>query len=246
MRSVLFLPLLLLTSVAHAAAPVPAPAAFAKVFELAGIRLLCEQTEPLLQRGVPAAQQAQLSQVFTAEQLCGALAKQLAPGFTAAQLQTMESMLESPLAKQFTAAERAVGDDEKALSTYREQLASRPPRAERLALVQRLDNAAQTTTMAALLRYEVGKTQALLALKARGESIDEATLTSKTQAQAEALRQSSAQGVEAFMLFAYRQTPSDQLGEYAALYEQAPLSQLLKASVQAFPAVFAERRAALK
>ena len=114
MRSVLFLPLLLLTSVAHAAAPVPAPAAFAKVFELAGIRLLCEQTEPLLQRGVPAAQQAQLSQVFTAEQLCGALAKQLAPGFTAAQLQTMESMLESPLAKQFTAAERAVGDDEKA------------------------------------------------------------------------------------------------------------------------------------
>ena len=220
MRIALLLPLLLLTSVAHA--DVPAPAAFAKVFELAGIRLLCEQTAPLLQRGVPPAQQAQLGQVFAAEQLCGALAKQ------------------------FTAAERAVGDDEKALSTYREQLSSRPPRAERLALVRRLDNAAQTTAMAALLRYEVGKTQALLALKARGESIDEATLTSKTTAQAEALRQSSAQGVEAFMLFAYRQTPSDQLGEYAALYEQAPLSQLLKASVQALPAVFAERRAALK
>lgn len=246
MRSALLLPLLLLTSVVHAATPTPAPAAFAKVFELAGIRLLCEQTQPLLQRGVPAAQQAQLSQVFTADQLCGALAKQLAPNFTAAQLQTIESMLESPLAQQFTAAERAVGDDEKAHNTYREQLASRPPRAERLALVQRLDNAAQTTAMAALLRYEVGKTQALLALKARGESIDEATLASKTQAQAEALRQSSAQGVEAFMLFAYRQTPSDQLGEYAALYEQAPLNQLLKASVQALPAVFAERRAALK
>ena len=244
MRIAILLPLLLLTSVAHA--DVPTPAAFAKVFELAGIRLLCEQSAPLLLRGVPTAQQAQLGQVFAAEQLCGALAKQLAPTFTSAQLGQIETLLESPLAKQLTAAERAVGDDEKALSTYREQLTSRPPRAERLALVRRLDSAAQTTAMAALLRYEVGKTQALLALKARGESIDEATLASKTTAQAEALRQSSAQGVEAFMLFAYRQTPSDQLGEYAALYEQAPLNQLLKASVQALPAVFAERRAALK
>ena len=101
-------------------------------------------------------------------------------------------------------------------------------------------------TQIAEIKLLKDKTQALLALKARGESIDEAILTSKTTAQAEALRQSSAQGVEAFMLFAYRQTPSDQLAEYAALYEQAPLNQLLKASVQALPAVFAERRAALK
>ena len=91
MRIALLLPLLLLTSVAHAAAP--APAAFAKVFELAGIRLLCEQTAPLLQRGVPPAQQAQLGQVFAAEQLCGALAKQLAPTFTSAQLGQIETLL---------------------------------------------------------------------------------------------------------------------------------------------------------
>jgi len=244
MRIAAVIVLLLFSAVSRA--ETLSPDAFAKAFELAGIRLLCEQSAPLLGRGLPAVQQAQLNQVFAADQLCGTLARQLAGQFTAMQLQQVESLLESPLAKQFTAAERAVGDDEAGLASYREQLASRPPRAERLALVQRLDRAAQTTAMAALLRYEVGKTQALLALKARGESIDEATLASKTTAQAEALRQSSAQGVEAFMLFAYRLTPSEQLSEYAALYEQAPLNQLLKASVQALPAVFAERRAALK
>jgi hypothetical protein len=97
-----------------------------------------------------------------------------------------------------------------------------------------------------LLRYEVGKTQALLALKAQGGSIDEATLSSKTTAQRDALRESSQQGVQSFMLFAYRQTPSAQLAEYAALYEQEPVKGLLNASVQALPKVFAARRAALK
>ncbi|WP_158592067.1 hypothetical protein [Pseudomonas cavernicola] len=48
------------------------------------------------------------------------------------------------------------------------------------------------------------------------------------------------------MLYAYRQMPSEQLADYPVLYEQAPVSLLLQATVQALPEVFAARRAALK
>lgn len=223
-----------------------APAAFEKVFSLAGISLLCEQAAPLLLDDLPGADKAQLAKQFAADQLCADLAKLLAAQFTAEQLQQAQTLLESPLAQQFTAAERAVGENGNELAKYREQLTLRPPRAERLALVQRLDNAAQTTALATLLLYEVGKTQAVWVLKAEGGSIDEATLSSRTTLQRDALQEPSQQAVHAFMLFAYRQTPSPQLAEYAALYEQAPIKNLLSASVEALPKVFAARRAALK
>lgn len=244
MRFLSVVPLLLAATLARA--ETLAPAAFNKVFELAGISLLCEQTAPLLQRGLPDAQQAQLAKAYVGAQLCADLAKQLATQFTAKQLEQAQVLLESPLAQHFTAAERAVGESATELVSYREQLSSRPPRADRLALVQRLDQAAQTTALATLLRYEVGKTQAVLALKAQGGSIDEATLTGKTSAQHDALQASSQQAVQSFMLFAYRQIPSEQLAEYAALYEHEPIKSLLSASVAALPKVFAARRAALK
>jgi hypothetical protein len=244
MRFLIVVPLLLTATLARAEAL--APNAFNKAFELAGISLLCEQAAPLLQRGLPQAQQAKLAKAYASAQLCADLARQLATKFTAKQLQQAQRLLESPLAQQLTAAERAVGEQATELASYREQLSSRPPRADRLALVQRLDQAAQTTVLATLLRYEVGKTQAVLALKAQGGSIDEATLSSKTTAQRDALQASSQQGVQAFMLFAYRQTPSDQLAEYAALYEQEPIKSLLSASVAGLPSVFAARRATLK
>ncbi|QVM88561.1 hypothetical protein I0D68_08690 [Pseudomonas lalucatii] len=112
--------------------------------------------------------------------------------------------------------------------------------------MRRLDAAARTTELAALLRYEVGKTQALLALRARGETLDEQSLSRQTSAQAEALNQSSAAAVESFMLYAYRQIPSEQLAEYAALYEQPALRRLLDESLQALPRLFATRRDALR
>ncbi|MDX1299523.1 MAG: hypothetical protein R3260_14990 [Pseudomonas sp.] len=237
--------LLLSSSLAYAAPP--KAEAFAPVFELAGIRLLCEQSAPLVQRGLPDKQQAQLAKVFAADGLCLDLAKRLAGQLKQTQLQQAQRLLESPLAQGFTAAERSVGEGgAEALAAYRKQLSERPPREERLALVRRLDAAARTTTLATLLRYEVGKTQAFLALQARGESIDEATLSSKTQAQEAALRASSAEAVESFMLYAYRQMPSEQLAEYAALYEQPAVTQLLDSSVRLLPELFAARRAQLK
>ncbi len=244
MRLSIILPLLFAASLVRAE---PAQvAAFAPVFELAGIRLLCEQSLPLLQRGMTAEQQSRLGQLFEADRLCQDLAKRLAGRFDQAQLQQARQLLESPLALRFTAAERAVGEESgEALAAYRAQLAERPPRAERLALVRRLDAAARTTALATLLRYEVGKTQALLALRARGETLDEQALSSQTTAQAEALRISSAKAVESFMLYAYRQIPSEQLTEYAALYEQPVISQLLENSVQVLPELFAKRRADL-
>jgi hypothetical protein len=222
-----------------------ADATLDRVLELAGVKLLCEQTAPLLQRGMSAEQQKALGQAFAAAPLCADLAKRVAPKLKPAQLQEALKLLESPLAQHFTAAERAVGADG-GLAEYRQQLQQRPPLGKRLELVQRLDKAAHTTELATLLRYEVGKTQALLALRARGGDLDEKALAEQTVAQLAPLRESSARGVEAFMLYAYRQTPSDQLGEYAALYEQAPLRAVLEASAKALPEVFAARRAKLK
>ncbi|MGH8434890.1 MAG: hypothetical protein ACRERX_10465 [Pseudomonas sp.] len=241
--------LLALTLVATLVRAEPAnPAAFGHVFDLAGIRLLCEQSAPLIQRGLSKAQQAEVEKAFAADLLCADLAQRVAPKLDASQLKQAEALLDSPLAQRFTAAERALGESggAQALASYRAQLGTQPPRAPRVALVRRLDSAAHTTELAALLRYEVGKTQALLALKARGQSLTEQELSSQTAAQVEPLRVSSAQAVESFMLYAYRQMPSEQLADYAVLYEQTPVSLLLQETVQALPEVFAARRAALK
>lgn len=216
-----------------------------RVLELAGVQLLCEQTPALLQRGMPAPQQKRLAKAFAAEQLCADLAKQLAAEVPKAQLSEALTLLDSPLAKHFTEAERAVGSDG-GLAAYRTQLAERPPRGERLQLVQRLDQAAHTSAMASLLRYEVGKTQALMALRARGENLDEKALGEQTAAQLAPIRASSASGVEAFMLYAYRQSPSTQLAEYVALYEQPAVRAVLEASARQLPKLFAARRAQLK
>lgn len=241
----LLIALLFPVAFAHAAAT--KTEAFAPLFELAGVRLLCEQSAPLVQRGLADTQQAQLAEVFAADELCLDLAKRLSHKLDQTQLQEAQRLLESPLAQGFTAAERAVGESgAQGLTDYRQQLGARPPREERLALVRRLDAAAHTTTLATLLRYEVGKTQALLALQARGESIDETALSSQTKAQEVALRASSAEAVESFMLYAYRQMPSEKLAEYAALYEQPAVALLLDSSVQILPELFAARRAQLK
>jgi hypothetical protein len=246
MRAPLVLSLVLLTS--QAFAEPSKPAAFTQVFELAGIRLLCEQSGPLVQQGLSEAQQKKVATAFSADTLCSDLAKRLAPTLTAEQVEQAAKLLDSPLAQRFTVAERGVGEGDggNGLAKYREQLASKPPRGERVALVRRLDKAAHTTELATLLRYEVGKTQALLALRAKGQNLSEEKLSSATAKQVEPLRASSAQAVESFMLYAYRQMPSGELTDYAALYEQDPVSQLLTAAVKELPAVFADRRAALK
>jgi hypothetical protein len=241
----LLIALLLFPVFAHAAAP--KAEAFAPIFELAGIRLLCEQATPLVQRGLSDKQQAQLAKVFAADGLCLDLAKRLTGKLDLAQLRQAQHLLEGQVAQEFTAAERSVGEGgAEGLAAYRKQLLERPPREARLALVRRLDAAAHTTTLATLLRYEVGKTQALMAIMARGESIDEKTLSSQTKTQEAALRASSAAAVESFMFYAYRQMPSEKLSEYTAVYEQAAVAQLLEGIVQVLPELFALRRAQLK
>ncbi|MGY4532111.1 hypothetical protein ACVW0Y_001235 [Pseudomonas sp. TE3786] len=246
MRVPLLFSLILSTTLAQAE-PIK-PAAFEHVFDLAGIRLLCEQSGPLIERGLPDKQQKQVAKAFAADAICADLAKRLVSKVTDKQLEQASLVLDSPLAQRFTVAERAVGEGDggQGLASYREQLNSKPPRAERVALVQRLDKAAHTTELATLLRYEVGKTQALLALRAKGQSINEATLSTQTAKQVEPLRTSSAQAVQSFMLYAYRQMPSGELADYAAVYEQEAVSQLLSAAVKELPAVFAARRMALK
>ena len=49
-----------------------------RVLELSGVKLLCEQTAPLLQRGMQAEQQKALGQAFAAAPLCRDLAAKVA------------------------------------------------------------------------------------------------------------------------------------------------------------------------
>ncbi|WP_027897090.1 hypothetical protein [Zestomonas thermotolerans] len=221
------------------------PGDLPRAFQLAGLRLLCEQSAPLIQHGLD--QRQKVAQAFAADALCDELARQVAGQLEVAEVREVERLLDSPLAQRFTAAERAVGEagDTEGLAAYREKLKSAPPRADRLALVQRLDQAAQTSALAARLRQEVDKTRLLLALRARGQPASERRLEELSARQLEALRSSSRAAVESFMFFAYRRIPSAELSEYAALYEQAPVRKLLEASVEALPGVFAARREAL-
>jgi len=223
------------------------PGDLPRAFQLAGLRLLCEQSAPLIQHGLDEAQRQKVAQAFAADALCDELARQVAGQLEVAEVREVERLLDSPLAQRFTAAERAVGEagDTEGLAAYREKLKSAPPRADRLALVQRLDQAAQTSALAARLRQEVDKTRLLLALRARGQPASERRLEELSARQLEALRSSSRAAVESFMFFAYRRIPSAELSEYAALYEQAPVRKLLEASVEALPGVFAARREAL-
>lgn len=247
MRALSLFALLLLPLSSLQAAPAT-PDQLTEVFDLAGIRLLCEQSAPLIQRGLGEAQQQAVATAFDADTLCDDLAREVAGTLDAGELPQIQALLSSPVAARFTAAERAVGEAEGAegLAGYREQLKSKPPREERLALVRRLDAAAHTSELATLLRYETGKTQALIGLRARGGQLSEAELAKQTAKQLEALRSSSEQAVESFMLYAYRQMPSADLREYADLYEQDPVQHLLGACVELLPKVFAARRATLK
>ncbi|MCU1718938.1 hypothetical protein [Pseudomonas sp. 5P_3.1_Bac2] len=220
-----------------------------KLFELAGINVLCEQSAPLAQKGLSEDLQKRVAAAFSAQGLCDELAQRLATKLTPEQFKEALALLQTPLAQGFTAAERAVGESEdgsQGLAAYRQQLKERPPLPARLQLVQRLDAASHTTDLATLLRYEAGKTQAWLSLQQRGQSIDEQALSAQTTRQAEELRSSSAQAVESFMLYAYRQMPSDQLTQYAELYEQPAVSLLMSSSLQLLPQLFAQRRAKLK
>jgi hypothetical protein len=245
MRTFILMAALLLSTLVQAAEPVNSQT-YKRAFERAGLWTLCEQSGPLLMQGLNT-EDEQLRRLFNADLMCAQLAGRVASSVDAQQVQQAISLLESPLAKRFVDAELAVGaEGEAGFKAYREQLASRPPLPARLELVRRLDAAAYSTELSALLRYEIGKTQAWMALKARGAKPDERALSEMTAAQLDLLRESSGQSIEAFMLYAYRQIPSEELQAYAELYEQPPLQNLLAASAEALPHVFASRRATLQ
>lgn len=222
------------------------PETLAPLFELAGVRLLCEQTAPLIERGLPPEQQQQVNRSFSADQLCRPLAQRVALQMTAEEVAQAKSLLEGPLAREFTEVERAVGEDVEGLAAYAKQLAERPPLKARRDLIRELDRQAHTSELAAVLRYESGKTQAWLAVRARGEQIDEKTLSQQTQEQRQSLRRSSRQNVETFMLYAYRRMPSERVQAYLALYQDPAVQKLLATSLKQLPRVFAAQRRHLK
>ena len=216
------------------------------LLEHVGVKLLCEQSSPLLLRGQPDVLQSKLAVLFDSQTMCQELAEQVATALTVEQTQQAQELLQGEITQQFSAAERAVGEQPEKLGAYRERLREQAPRGERVGLIKRLDDAAHTTELASMLRYELGKTQALIALLRQGQNLDEAELTARTQTQHDAIRQSSADAVSTFMLFAYRQIPSEQLEAYVNVYEAPSIKQLLKSGVDTIPLLFADRRDQLR
>jgi len=237
------LPAVLLTLVLPAQAG--ADAALQRVFDLTRVQLNCEQVAPLLQQGMNAEQQNALGAAFAAGPFCEDLLERTSARLEPGQSEAAVKLLESPLVEHFAAAERAVGFDGD-LVTYAQQLKERPPLGQRIDLVRRLDKAAYFSELLALLHYEAGKTRALVSLRATGGDLDEKALTEQSAGQLPQLQTSSLAFVEPVMLYAYRRTPSDQLAEYAALYEQPALHAVRRAIIEALPEVFAARRAQLK
>lgn len=228
-------------------AQTPTPAAVQQLFPMTGVQVLCDQTEPLLRRGLPDELSAKLGQRFSRDGLCSDMAQRIANGLTEEQLGQIETLFQSPLVHQLQTAETAVGQaDAEAFAQYRQQLEERPPRGARLELIKRLDAVAHTSDLAHLLRYEIGKTQAWLAVHGRGDSVTEVQLHEGTQKESQAIRDSTEQGVTAFMLYAYRQIPSDQLQAYIDVYEQPGVAALYDQVLAALPPLFAERRAQLR
>lgn len=238
----LILPTLTLT----ARAEPPTQTALLDALTLSGIELLCEQSGPMLLRGQSEARQQQLRGLYAAKDLCLDVAKRMSTAVVADNVKRAQALLDGELAKRFTELERAVGEAPEELAQYRERLAKNPPRGLRMELVKRLDQAAYTTSLASLLRYEVGKTQALIALLDRGENLDEQSLHQQTQKQAEQIKASSEPAVASFMLFAYRRMPSDQLQAYVELYEDPAVGEVLAQGYRAMEQVFADRREQLR
>lgn len=225
-----------------------------RAFELAGIHLLCEQAAPLLRRGLPEAlsqqYQASLNQQFAARELCASLARDVQLSLNEEQLAKVTVLLDNPIAATMTEQERlATGpgpEGSLGLAAYRSKVLEQTPRGPRVDLVERLDSAAQTSALTSRLRYEVGKTQALLNLKAQGAELSEEELSRQTAEQGRKLDEISREQVKIFLLYAYRRVPSETLQTYVELYEQPPVKALMRTVKDSLSHVFAERRAQLK
>ena len=204
------LPLLCLTGLVQASES-PQPNV-QQALQLVGIGLMCEQAAPLLAQDLKSTHLPALSKSFAAEPLCAQIADQVQADLPAETITQAAVLLNSPMAQHFTQLERAVGAETNGgFAAYRQKLAEKPPIGSRLELVHRLDVAAHASQLAVLLRYEVGKTQAWVSILDAGQKPDEKTLSEQTQAQAKQLNEGITKVVEVYMLYAYRQTPSDQL-----------------------------------
>lgn len=216
------------------------------VLQLSGVGLLCEQAQPLLEQGLPEAARESLGKAFSAQVFCQRLGDKLQMRLSSAQLRQAQRELQASWVQRFTVLEQQVGQESEGLKSYRAQVAERPVRGERVELLKQLDKAAQTSELAYVMRYEIGKTQLQLALQQQSKLADEQQLIEHTQDLQAKLRQASEQGVQSFMLYAYRRVPSSELQPYVQLHQAGATGVVLKAVVDTLPGLFAEQRADLR
>ncbi|MCJ8168187.1 hypothetical protein [Atopomonas sediminilitoris] len=233
--------------------PTVAQADVSRSFELAGVNLLCQQAAPLMVRGLPQNLSEQYQSVlqanFAADELCASLERDVALTLSDEDLAKVNVLLDNPIALIMTEQERlATGpgpEGSLGLATYGAKVAKEPPRGPRVELVKRLDRAAQTSALTSRLRYEVGKTQALLNVLSQEAVLSEDELSRQTAEHGRKLDELSREQVTVFLLYAYRKIPSETLQAYVELYEQPPVKALMLTVRESLSHVFAERRARL-
>lgn len=178
-----------------------------------------------------------------AEPICQALDARLRQKIPAARAQQALQLYQHPALVRLSAAEDKV--EPQALEAYRRKLKQRPARAERLALIRSLNQASLSAQLSYQVRVQVGQTQLYWLLLTQGQSLSGQALEELTQAQRQALKQASDEGVESFLLYALRHISSAQLLEALGVYQKPELNELLQAADRVLVEFFTAKRAEL-
>ena len=212
------------------------------LWEQAGLRPLCAEVKPLLAHGL--AEPQALVEQFP-DDLCKAFSVRLAHKLPATVLNEAFRLLQRPELTRLGQAELQASLASENLAHYRKMLQQKPVKAERLALIRRLNQASYSAQLAYQLRYEVGQTQVFWLLLNQHQAPTDKALEAMTHAPSIALKKVSDEGVESFMLYAYRMIESEQLTQAIAVYQSDEVAALLAAANDVISEYFSERRVAL-
>ncbi len=154
-------------------------------------------------------------------------------------LETLK-FLKTPLFQRIKTFEERLDqlDDQSALITYGEQLQKRPPDPDLLSLVQRLDKATRSSesviNLMPTITYKVSEAWNLT--RPQAERIPEIKLKEEKTGAITAMTPVMKNTITLMMLYAYEETPLDELETYCAFYESAAGKWLVNTSIAALDA----------
>ncbi len=154
------------------------------------------------------------------------------------------NFLKSPLYQRIKTFEERLDQlaDQSALISYGEQLQKRPPDPALLSLVQRLDEATRSSenvvNLMPTVTYKIFEAWNLT--RPLAERIPEVKLKEEKTGAITAMTPVMKNTITLMMLYAYEETPLDELETYCAFYESAAGKWLVNTSVDALDACLAE------